>query len=351
MKRKKMITLLVAGLFMLLAAAGAESAQRLSCADWNRRAFFAAAGVEDVRRCIAAGGNVNTPTGGWTLLHSAVTYGAKPEVVAALLDAGARLIPEGRSLVPEPLYMAASSAAEPEVLRLLVAAMAPYPPEEARKRLNAALHGAVYSNPNPAVVSTLIKAGADPNARVYGGTALHTAAETNAAPVIVRMLLDAGADLEGRDDSAETPLHKATLERNPLNWSRYGESPRVLSALLAAGADPNARDGAGDTPLHAALREMECVEYVDPGVIETLGKLLAAGADPNARGRHGWTPLMHAANTGFTILAPPLIKAGAKLNLRAADGATALIIADLNGHTEMVDMLIKAGADTSLEGP
>ena len=91
------------------AAHKGDAAQRPSCADWSRPgpAFFGGAGVEDVKRCLAAGKDANAHRMGWTVPHSAVTYGASPEVVAALLDAGARIIPEVPSVVPEPLGMAA----------------------------------------------------------------------------------------------------------------------------------------------------------------------------------------------------------------------------------------------------
>ena len=141
-----------------LAAHKGDAAQGASCADLNSsgQAFFGAAKVKDVKRCFAAGADANAHRMGWTVLHSAVTYGASPEVVAALLGAGARLIPEVRSVVPEPLRMATSRAANPEVVRVLLSEMAADPPAGMRKRLNDALQGVVYSNENPAVATALI---------------------------------------------------------------------------------------------------------------------------------------------------------------------------------------------------
>ncbi len=309
-----------------------NAAQGPSCADWDSSgpAFFRAAKVEDVKRCLAAGEDANAHRMGWTVLHSAVTYGASPEVVAALLDAGARLIPEVRSVVPEPLHMAASRAEDPEVVRVLLAAMAADPPEGIRERLSFALRGAVYSNENPAVAAALIEAGADPNARGWdGGATLHKAALTNAEPAVVKVLLDAGADIAARDENGATPLHLATVEENPLNRSPDSESPHVLAPLLAAGADLSARDGKGDTPLLAAFARTRRLEREDPGLTKAVRALLEAGADPYARDRRGRTALHVAARRGGPEMVAVLLGAGADVNAKDGRGRTPLAHARL----------------------
>ena len=319
-------------LALCLFASPANAAQGASCADWNSPgpAFFRAAKVEDVKRCLAAGADANAHRRGWTVLHSAVTYGAPPEVVAALLDAGARLISEVRSVVPEPLHMAASRAEDPELVRVLLSAMAADPPEGIRERLSFALRGAVYSNENPAVAAALIEAGADLNARGWdGGTTLHTAALTNAEPAVVKVLLDAGADIAARDENGATPLHLATVEENPLNRSPDSESPHVLAALLAAGADLSARDGKGDTPLLAAFARTRRLEREDPGLTKAVRTLLEAGADPDARDRRGRTALHVAARRGGPEMIAVLLGAGADVNAKDGRGRTPLAHARL----------------------
>ena len=80
-----------------------------------------------------------------------------------------------------------------------------------------------------------------------GGTLLHSAAYFTSNPTIISIMLDAGFDPNARNDSGETPLHSAM---------RYSEEtvPAVVSILLEAGADPNTKNNDGDTPLHLAIR-------------------------------------------------------------------------------------------------
>ena len=137
------------------------------------------------------------------------------------------------------------------------------------------LHRAAWLSETPAVVKTLLDAGADPNARAERGfTPLHGAATNSETPAVVQVLLDAGADLNARTKDGETPLHQA---------AGFSETPAVVQALLDAGADLNAQDEHGWTPLHVAAVVSET-----PAVVQVL---LDAGADLNARtedGRTAW---------------------------------------------------------------
>ena len=274
-------------LAICLLASPANGAQGASCADWDSSgpAFFRVARVEDVKRCLAAGADANAHRMGWTVLHSAVTYGAPPEVVAALLEAGARLIPEVRSVVPEPLRMAAYRAANPEVVRVLLAAMAADPPADMRKRLNGALQGAAYSNQNPAVAAALIEAGADPNARDWlGNTALHTAALTNAEPAVVKVLLAAGADIAARGENGATPLHLATVEQNPLNRSPdVRKRPRVGTPARGRGRPLGARRERRHAPARG-FRENAPPGSRRPRADESRQGLACGGSRPGCAG-------------------------------------------------------------------
>ena len=125
------------------------------------------------------------------------------------------------------------------------------------------LHWAAQFNADPAVLETLLAAGADLGARddFVGYTPLHRAARYNANPAVFEVVIIAGADLGARDDAGSTPLHLA---------AEHNANPAVLEVLITAGADVEDRDGAGHTSLQLAARGRRL------GAVEAL---LAAGAD------------------------------------------------------------------------
>ena len=91
------------------------------------------------------------------------------------------------------------------------------------------------------VVTAMLAARANPNARRNRQTALHVAAE-NDHDAIINILIDAGANLEARNESGETALHKAT----------EGAELAALRLLIEAKADINAQENNGNTALHEA---------------------------------------------------------------------------------------------------
>ena len=141
------------------------------------------------------------------------------------------------------------------------------------------LHWAAAFNKNPAVIATLLDAGADIKAQgKLGWTPLHSATYFRNNPAVIPLLLDAGAEIEARNEDGETPLHLAAR-----GMFRLNESPAMIAALLDGGADIEARDNDDRTPLHSAAWLNK-----NPAVIAAL---LHAGADIEARDRNGQTPL------------------------------------------------------------
>ena len=110
----------------------------------------------------------------------------------------------------------------------------------------------------------MLKAGADPGARMEDGdTSLHWAAE-NANPSVIVALIEAGADPGARAEDGITPLHLA---------ASANANPSVIAALIEAGADPGARDDAGKTPFdyakdNEALKGTEAYWLLNDGRFE-----------------------------------------------------------------------------------
>ena len=138
--------------------ATATAAEQVSCEMWNTAEFFARATGDDAARCIAAGADPNAEDGkysGRVPLRFAARYSDSPAVVSALLEAGAYPTPSGvtgsRSVTLQhasPLFLAAVHGEEPEVVQLLIAAIAGEGASMEHHAIHAFLGGA-RSNPNP----------------------------------------------------------------------------------------------------------------------------------------------------------------------------------------------------------
>lgn len=132
-----------------------------------------------------------------------------------------------------------------------------------------------FFNGNEAIIRSLLRHGADPNAlNKQAESALACAVHYPASPSVTQALLDAGADVNGRtydynDHTYQYPLHAA-----------YNSAP-CMQVLLGAGADPTAKTGKGVGVLSKVAFMPEAVK-----LLRRNGK-----ADPNECSDDGLRPL------------------------------------------------------------
>ena len=156
---------------------------QVDCADWNTEAFFEAAEVSDVTRCLQAGSNpMARDEDGSTPLHSAAS-GGRAEAIDALLKAGANL--EARTLNGStPLHSAAAIGTAEAVTALLEVGanleaqnfkgetplhLALYFLELEIERGNRTTNRVTRVKELVKTVTSLLKAGADPRAQTNDG--------------------------------------------------------------------------------------------------------------------------------------------------------------------------------------
>ena len=181
------------------------------------------------------------------------------KVITALLKAGAEVNAKDE-YGNTALHTAASFSRNPAIVTTLLAAGADVSVHRSGVQTKTPLQAAAFSN-TQAVVAALLKGGADVNEQTEHTryTALHFAAKNNDLAV-VSALLKAGALVNAKDINDETPLHYAAKrERNQVY---YQKNPEVITALLAAGADPHARDVSGDTPSQLVKERPDAAKFV-----------------------------------------------------------------------------------------
>ena len=282
---------------------------------WNTEAFWITATLHTVSNHLKAGADPNTRNErGEFPLHVVAMRPENSEIVSVMWKDGKRP-PRFRSNLPDE---------NSNIITALIEAGAN--PNAKNKNGQTPLHAAILKGGNMGknlpVILSLLKAGADPNAQDKNGwNSLHYATYNKAAQAIKNKT---GANLKAWAIDVWTPLDSPTIEKNLV----------VIRALVEAGANPNIRLKGDLTPLHVAAFHNQ-----NPDVIAAL---VEAGADPNFKAELGITPLHAAAlfNKNPKVIAT-LFASGGDIDAQTENGDTVLDCAAVNENPE-VAALVKA---------
>ncbi len=213
----------------------------------------------------------------------------------------------------------------------------------------------------------LLRAGADPNGLTERGVSPLSLAIANGNAEMVGLLLSAGADANYPEPSGETHLmlaaqsgvlpvveqllkHGAHVDARDPNYgqtalmfaARAGAAD-VVSALLARGANPNVATLVGETPA-----------FIKPNSVPGFGYGVGIirGGVPADRGRRepvpgSMTPLLYAARHDHVEVAKRLLKAGADVNAKEANGIWPLLMAISSNNVAVAQYLLEHGSQVN----
>lgn len=273
-----------------------------------------------IRDAIREGADVNESNErGFTPLMFAVLLNDDPEIVRALIEAGADVDAETRDGMTALMWAVEAETHDPdgtdlvgflarerrrvEAASILVKSGANVNVtcfSARRKKWTPLLFATLEPDRNEAVISLMLEAGADPDARTEEEISpLFHAAAFGRSSGVVRALIRAGADADARGKQ------EGREGWTPLLYALTGpcKSLPVVEELLRSRASTDIVVGDGQTPLHFAVSIGDTPGYVHA--------LLEAGADVHARDSGGNTPLDCATARNFKNVAGRLIRAGA----------------------------------------
>ncbi|XP_075351527.1 protein phosphatase 1 regulatory subunit 16A [Mycteria americana] len=190
-----------------------------------------------------------------------------------------------------------------------------------------------------------------------GLTALHQCCIDDYGDVVT-VLLEAGADVNARDSELWTPLHAAAT---------CGHL-RLVQLLIQRGADLLAVNSDGNMPydlcedevtldrIETAMAEQgitqekieEARAATERDMVREIRQLVRAGADLDVPRGHGATLLHIAAANGYAEAAELLLEHRAGIDAKDEDGWEPLHAAACWGQVQLVELLVAHGAD--LEG-
>ena len=263
----------------------------------------------------------------------------RPEIVRALLEAGAPVEARAPYVGPLPLMLAASCA-DFESVRLLLAAGASVDKEDP-VGWSALDHALAYEDDvdtpeEKEKIRPVARLLLDSGARAddwerSNGSSLDWAAQSGLAVSLEEMLKTPGISLCAPGS-----------EKNALMHAASGGKAECLRMLLSAGtwdlSQKGGRDGQGALSMAAGSGNAECVRM-----------LLEAGADVEERDNRRRTPLMCAAQAGHSGAAQVLLAAGADVHAQDYAGMPPLMFAAMFASLDNVGLLLDAGADPSCE--
>ena len=290
-------------------------------------------------------------------LFTACILTSKPEVIRALIDAGADVNKDS------PIFAASLFAKNPEVIRELVRAGADI--NKKTRKTVAPLMVAAGVNPNPEIVRTMILEGADMDVKsekVFREAV--KASGKNPNPAVKQMLTDfepaykqmknmyqelfravqneeaaaddirrfvaqgANINILGEFIMKSSDGKTSILVKMPLlaAAANINPNPEMIRILVDAGADVNKRyetRGGSAFFQKATILMVACLAGANSDVIQAL---IDAGADVNARTEKGYTALMYAVSTRRNTpeIIKTLVNAGAKYKLRDYNGKMAI---------------------------
>lgn len=204
------------------------------------------------------------------------------------------------------------------------------------------------------IVTVLLKAQADVNARYPGGTTLNLlplAVTRHSTLSLMAKLIDAKADVNGLDDFYNTtPLLDALAHKRP---------KEVVAFLLEHRADPELKVGERDTPLDVIANDIRCTRTPErlemQQLLQSYSKsaqrreipLIAAASDARDDGD---TPLHQAIRKKDGDVVRKLIDEKADVNEcdGSATGIAPISLAILLKYNEIIPTLIEAKAEVDV---
>ena len=220
-------------------------------------------------------------------------------------------------------------------------------------------------NGNVDAIKVLLKYRADLDiANADGDTCLHVVARRDYCKDVIHTMIKNGADVNAKNMFNETPLMKAHKKGNI----------DATKELLNAGADHKMLDGFGDAWIHRAIdggyrqeliqtmidhgadvnainkhNETAFMKACKTGNVDAIKLLLSVGANPNIKNDDGQTCIHHTVigNWSREVLRV-VIAHGGDMNAATKDNITALMLASRTGNVDAINVLLATGADPNI---